>query len=95
MSQRARQQPADRLDIVGSRQLIRCEQLTQIVHRQPSGHPCRVVIDPLDRRGLGVVLVGDLSDDLFENVLDGHQPSGSTVLVDDDRHVGPGRLHLP
>ena len=46
------------------------------------------------RRALDVVLVGDLADDLLEDVLDGDQAGGAAVLVDDDRQVGPGGLHL-
>jgi hypothetical protein len=40
---------------------------------------------------LAVVLVGDLADDLLEDVLDGHQPGGAAVFVDDDREVGLAR----
>ena len=43
----------------------------------------------------GVVLVGDLADDLLEDVLDRHQAGEAAVLVDDDRHVGARGLHLP
>ncbi len=34
-----------------------------------------------------VVLVLDLADDLFENVLNGDQAADARVFVDDDRHV--------
>jgi hypothetical protein len=47
-----------------------------------------------DRRAFDVVLVGDLADDLLEDVLDGDQACRATVLVDDDHEVGAGRLHL-
>ena len=47
----------------------------------------RVVVEPLDRRPLDVVLVGDLADDLLEDVLDRDEPGGAAVLVDDDRDV--------
>src|SRR5215203_4548176 len=38
---------------------------------------------------LDVVLIADLTDDLLEEILDGHEARGAAVLVDDD-----GRLHL-
>ena len=40
------------------------------------------------------VLVGDLADDLLEDVLDGDQAGGAAVLVDDDRDVDALGLHL-
>ena len=43
---------------------------------------------------LAVVLVGDLADDLLDDVLDRHQAGGAAVLVDDDRHVRLVALHL-
>ena len=43
---------------------------------------------------LDVVLVGDLADDLLEDVLDRDQAGGAAVLVDDDRDVGALCLHL-
>ena len=41
-----------------------------------------------------VVLVGDLADDLLEQVLHRDEPGGAAVLVDDDRHVELLGLHL-
>ena len=70
------------------------EQLAEVLDRQPGGDPDRAVVELLDRRALDVVLVGDLADDLLEDVLDGDQAGGAAVLVDDDRDVGAGRLHL-
>ncbi len=47
-----------------------------------------VLAAPKDARAfVVVVLVVDLADDLLEHVLDGHEPGGTAVLVDDDRHV--------
>src|SRR6266702_4282772 len=67
----------------------------QVLHRQPRRHPGLPVAEPLDRRLLPVVLVGDLADDLLQDVLDRHQPRRAAVLVDHDRHVGLPGLHLP
>ncbi|OQC37728.1 MAG: hypothetical protein BWX64_01949 [Acidobacteria bacterium ADurb.Bin051] len=50
--------------------------------------------EQLPRRGLLVVLVGDLADDLLDQVLDRHQPRGAAVLVDHDRHLLPPGLEL-
>src|ERR1022692_76912 len=54
-----------------------------------------------DVRGLALlhdlslfVLVADLADDLFHQVLDGHQAGDSAVLVDDDGHANVVALHL-
>ena len=41
-----------------------------------------------------VVLVGDVADDLLEQVLDGDEPIDAAVLVDDERHVDASGLHL-
>ena len=45
------------------------------------------VADLLEKRSLLVVFVLDLADDLFQDVLDGDQPGGATVLIGDDRDV--------
>src|SRR3712207_9066510 len=46
----------------------------EVLDRQPGGDPHRAVGQLLDRRALeAVVLVGDLADDLLEDVLDRHQ----------------------
>ena len=52
------------------------------------------VLELLDPGRLAVVLVGDLADDLLDDVLDGDQPGGAAVLVDDDREVVLVALHL-
>ena len=46
------------------------------------------------RRLVLVMLVFDVADDRFHHVLDRHQPIGPAVLVDDQRHMRAGRLHL-
>jgi hypothetical protein len=71
------------------------ELLLELGHRQPRRDPGGAGREPLDRRALGVVLVGDLAHDLLEDVLDSDQAGGAAVLVDDDRHVDPHALHLP
>ena len=68
------------------------EQLVEVLDRQPGGRPGPC---PSSSRstggGLAVVLVGDLADDLLEDVLDGDQARGAAVLVDDDRDVAGAR----
>ena len=71
------------------------EQLGQIADRQPRRHPGRVGVDALDRRDLGVVLVGDLADDFLQQILDRGEPGRAAVFVDDDDQVNPPGLHLP
>ena len=70
-AQRLGQQTADGLHLVAGQ--VDVEQLAQVFHRQPSGDPDRSVPEVLDRRPFDVVLVGDLADDLLEDVLDRHQ----------------------
>ncbi len=47
-----------------------------------------------DLVGLDVVFVTDLADDLFEQILDRHQPGGAAVLVDDDGALDAVALEL-
>ena len=51
-------------------------------------------VQPLDRRLLHVELVDDLADQLLDEVLEGDEPGGAAVLVDDDRQVELLLLHL-
>ena len=65
------------------------KQLGQLVDVQPGADPQRSrPRQLLDERLLHVVLVGDLADDLLDDVLDRDQAGGAAVLVDDDRDVG-------
>ncbi len=43
--------------------------------------------DAWTSRRLGVVLVGDVADQLLDEVLEGHEPGDAAVLVDDHREV--------
>src|SRR5664280_1830904 len=91
-TQRAGQQPAHGLYVVAVE--LHVIHRGNLVYRKPGGHPSGALIDLLDRRRFLVVLVGDLADNLLENVLDGHQAGGAAVLVDDDGHVDLLGLHL-
>src|SRR5690606_32331375 len=90
-AQRLREQPGHRVHLLGRQ--LHVKQLAQILDRQAGGDPDRAVLQPLDRWDLHVVLVGDLADDLLQDVLDGDQAGGAAVLVLHDREVAPGRLH--
>ena len=70
------------------------EQLSEVVDREPRADPHAAAAQLLDLVGVDVVLVGDLADDLLEQVLDGDQAGGAAVLVDDDRDVGAASLHV-
>ncbi len=89
---RLRDEAADRVDLVLVE--VHLEHLTEIVDVHRRRHPHPPVPEVLDLRCLAVVLVGDLADDLLEDVLDGHEPRGAAVLVDDDGEVGLVALHL-
>src|SRR4029077_20190661 len=69
-----RQQPGHRLHVLLFQ--VDAEQLAEFGRRQPGGDPGRAVGEPFYRRLLVVVLVGDLADDLLQDVLDGDQPGG-------------------
>src|SRR5580658_3830816 len=71
------------------------EQVSELVDRQPRGHPGVVFAEPLHRWPLPVVLVSDLADDFLEYVLDRGQPGRAAVLIDHDGDVYPPGLHLP
>ena len=69
--------------------------LLEVLDGQARGDPPRGLVEVLQRAVLGgVVLVGDLPDDLLDEVLDGHQTRGAAVLVDDERHVVAVALHV-
>src|ERR1051325_5239762 len=86
------QQPGHRLHVLVFQ--VDAEQLAEFGRGQPGRDPGRTVGEPLHRRLFVVVLVGDLADDLFQDVLDRDQPGGTAVLVDHDGHVATLRLHL-
>ena len=93
-AERLGQQSGHRLDLVGGQ--LGLEQLAEVFDRQPGGDTYPAVGQPFHRRTLGhVVLVGDLPDDLLQDVLDRDQPGCTAVLVHHDRDVRARRLHLP
>src|SRR5699024_567717 len=71
------------------------EQLGELAQRKTCGDPDPTVLEPLHRGDLVVVLVGDLTDDLLDDVFQGDQARSAAVLVDGDRHVVALLLHLP
>lgn len=74
---------------------VDAEQLAEVVDAHPGRDADRAVVELFDLGALvGVGLVGDLADDLLEDVLDGEQARGAAVLVDRDGHVVVRALHL-
>ena len=61
----------------------------------PPGTSADAVGTPADLGLLDVVLVGDLADQLLEEVLEGDEAGGAAVLVDDDGEVHLLLAHLP
>ena len=47
-----------------------------------------------DHRALDIVFIPDLSHDLFDQILDGHQSGDPPILVHHQSHVGSLPLHL-
>ncbi|CAB4800152.1 unannotated protein [freshwater metagenome] len=68
--------------------------MAQVVERQAGGDANRPIGTVFDIGLLFVVLVGNFSDDFFQNVLDSDQPGRATVFINDYREVNAGRLHL-
>src|SRR6185295_15513215 len=87
-------QPTDRVDVEVLVEL-HVVQLAEILDRQPGRHPKVLVAQVFHRCDLvGVVLVGDLADDLLQHILDCDQARDGSVLVDQQRHVVAVPLHL-
>ena len=70
------------------------EELAQRVHADTRVEDRFRLVDALDRRLFAVVLVLDLADDLFEQVLDRHETGRAAVLVDDDGDVDLAQAQL-
>ena len=74
---------------------VRFEEVVQIVDGHPTGDAKGIGVDGLDLGLLAIVFVGDLTDDLLQQVLDGDQPRRRSVLVQHDGNVHSPLLHLP
>ena len=72
----------------------RLERLLEPVEAEPASHEHGPVGLDDDRLGLDVVLVLDLADELFDDVLDRDQARRASVLVDDHRQRSATRLQL-
>src|SRR5699024_4564010 len=86
------------IDVIGEVE-VHLEFLLQVVPQVLEGqsrhHPVGTLGDLFNRGDLViVVLIGDLTDDLLQDVLDGDQPGHATVFVDEDGDVVLLLLHL-
>ncbi len=70
------------------------EQVSEFVDRHPRGHPVPPAAQRLDVRGLPVVLVADLPDELLDQVLERDEAGDPAVLVDDHGEVDGLQLHV-
>ena len=50
------------------------------------GEGCRRS-SPHDQLFVGVMLIGNIADDLLDQVLDRHESVGAAIFVDDDRQM--------
>ena len=82
------------IESTSSSSTCEAEQLVEVVDRVARRDPHLAAVEVLDLDLLRVVLVGDLADDLLEQVLDRDQAGSAAVLVDDDGDVLAPRLHL-
>src|SRR5450756_1362950 len=74
---------------------LQAEQLAQLVERQSGRDAEDAVAEVFDVGPTAVVLVGELTDDLLQGVLDRDEPGDTAILVHHDAHVGRPFLHVP
>ena len=66
----------------------------KVFERQPGIGLPQPVVDRLDQRGfVFVMLVFDIADDFLDQILDGYQPIGAAIFIDDDRHMRLAGAH--
>ena len=88
---------AERIDVLLllARDELDPKLLLQILDRHPRiGDQPEARIGADQRLVLHVMLVGDLADHLFDQILDGDEPVSAAIFVDHEREVEPRRLHL-
>ena len=73
---------------------VAAEELAQLGNRVACGHAPGARLCFLGFDGVVVVFVGEFTDDLLEDVLEGDQAGDAAVFVDDDGHVEALGLHL-
>ena len=86
------EQAADGVDVVVVD--LEVEELAELVQGESGGDAVGAGGDFDDLGQLGVVLVGELADDLLQEVLHGDQAGSTAVLVDGQGHVEAAGLHL-
>ena len=84
-AERLGDEAADAVDVVVLD--LESEQLAELVDRQPGRHPVAALADLLHELDLVVVLVGDVADELLDEVLERDQARDAAVLVDHHRQV--------
>src|SRR6185437_5248267 len=72
---------------------IGAQRLRELIEADAAMHPIAIAI-LLDGRWLRRGVVTDLTDDLFENVFEGHDARGAAELVHDDRDVRAATLEI-
>ena len=70
------------------------QQLVYLIQRHAGIKQKLIFSNFLDSWLFGVVLILDLTDNLFQQILDGHDPGCAAVLVDDNRHVNLAHLQV-
>ena len=73
---------------------LHLRQFRKVIEIHARQHPVTVIVQLRDLGGSGVVLIGDLSDDLLQDVLDSHQAGRPAVLVHHDGDVHTRGLHV-
>ena len=91
-SERLAQEAADRIDVLVLE--LEIEQLADLVQPETGAHAESTVLERRDLIRSGVVLVRDVADQLLDDVLEGHEPRHTAVLIDDHAHVHTVALHL-
>ena len=85
--------PSDRL--VAAFRYVEVELLVRLGDAHPAVHLDGVFVDGLELSRHARELLGDRTDHLLHQKLDGDDAGGAAVLVDHDRHMLSAGLHLP
>src|SRR6478609_2163664 len=86
------EQPADRVDVLVVE--VDAEQVADLVEAEACAHPEPTGLELHRLLGARIVLVGDLADELLDEVFEGHEARHAAVLVHDEADVNGVALHL-
>ena len=86
------EQPSHRVHFVVVE--LQIEEFAEVIDAHPGADPVAAVTEGHGFRAFGVVLVDDLAHDFLDEILQGDQPGGPAVFIDDNRDVRGFLLQL-